>query len=126
MEIASVIWPWIVNFRPDFWLVLGLVGQFTFMGRFVIQWIASEKMGKSIIPVYFWYMSIVGSLMLLFYALHRQDPIFILGYSGGSIIYIRNLVLIHKEKKQGVKVENPPPFGSAQGKPFGREDGFGS
>jgi lipid-A-disaccharide synthase-like uncharacterized protein len=99
MEIASVVWPWVKNFRPDFWIVLGLVGQITFMGRFFIQWIASEKAGKSIIPIYFWYMSIVGSLLLLLYALHRRDPIFILGYSGGSIIYIRNLILIHKETR---------------------------
>lgn len=117
MEIASVFWQGMANYRPDFWIVLGLVGQFIFMGRFVVQWIASEKVGRSIIPVYFWYMSILGSLMLLFYALHRQDPIFILGYGGGSIIYIRNLVLISKEKRQGVKVENPPSFG--------REDDLG-
>lgn len=107
MEIASIFWPWIASFRPDFWIVLGLVGQFTFMGRFVVQWIASERIGKSIIPVYFWYMSIVGSLLLLLYALHRQDPIFILGYGGGSIIYIRNLILIHKEKKQEAFKNDP-------------------
>lgn len=106
MEIASIFGPWIANLRPDFWIVLGLIGQFTFMGRFVLQWIVSERLGRSIIPIYFWYMSIVGSLLLLFYALHRQDPIFILGSSGGSIIYVRNLVLIHRERKQGAKKDD--------------------
>jgi lipid-A-disaccharide synthase-like uncharacterized protein len=107
MEIVSVVWPWIASLRPDFWIALGLIGQVTFMGRFVVQWIVSERLGRSIIPIYFWYMSIVGSLLLFCYALHRKDPIFILGYSGGSIIYIRNLLLIHKEKQHGVEKGDP-------------------
>lgn len=88
-----------MDLKLDFWLVLGLIGQCAFMGRFLLQWIASERAGRSIIPVYFWYMSITGSLILFAYAVHRQDPIFILGYSGNSLIYIRNLILIYREKK---------------------------
>lgn len=91
-------WSLIMNLKLDLWIILGLIGQFAFMGRFLLQWIASERVGKSIIPIHFWYLSIVGSLILLIYAIHRQDPIFILGYSGNSLIYVRNLILIYKEK----------------------------
>jgi lipid-A-disaccharide synthase-like uncharacterized protein len=81
-----------------FWLVLGFVGQPLFAMRFLIQWIASEKAQKSVIPVAFWYFSIGGSLILLVYAVHRRDPVFILGQSTGTFIYLRNLYLIKKER----------------------------
>jgi lipid-A-disaccharide synthase-like uncharacterized protein len=81
-----------------FWLVLGFVGQTLFAMRFLIQWIASEKAQKSVIPVAFWYFSIGGSLILLVYAVHRRDPVFILGQSTGTFIYLRNLYLIKKER----------------------------
>ena len=68
--------------------------------RFLIQWIVSEKRGESIIPLPFWYFSIGGSLILLTYSIHRQDPVFILGQSVGSIIYIRNLILIGRKKRE--------------------------
>jgi lipid-A-disaccharide synthase-like uncharacterized protein len=76
------------------WLVIGFVGQTMFFMRFLIQWIASEKARKSIIPTAFWYFSIAGSLILLVYAVHRRDPVFIVGQSTGSFIYLRNLYLI--------------------------------
>ncbi len=81
------------------WIVIGLVGQGCFFMRFLIQWIVSEKRGESIIPLPFWYFSIGGSLILLTYSIHRQDPVFILGQSVGSVIYIRNLILIARKKK---------------------------
>jgi lipid-A-disaccharide synthase-like uncharacterized protein len=81
-----------------FWLVVGFVGQVLFGLRFFIQWIASEKAQKSVIPISFWYFSIGGSIILLIYAIHRRDPVFILGQSTGSFIYLRNLYLIKKEK----------------------------
>jgi lipid-A-disaccharide synthase-like uncharacterized protein len=81
-----------------FWLVIGFVGQTLFAMRFLIQWIASEKAKKSVIPVAFWYFSIGGSLILLVYAIHRRDPVFILGQSTGTFIYLRNLYLIKKER----------------------------
>lgn len=81
------------------WIIVGLVGQTCFFMRFLIQWIVSEKRGESIIPLPFWYFSIGGSLILLFYSIHREDPVFILGQSVGSVIYIRNLVLISRKKK---------------------------
>tara|TARA_Y100000588_G_scaffold154363_1_gene168487 strand:+ start:76 stop:363 length:288 start_codon:yes stop_codon:yes gene_type:complete len=81
------------------WLIIGFVGQALFGARFIIQWIVSEKRGESTIPLAFWYCSIGGSIVLLTYAIHRQDPVFILGQSLGSIIYIRNLILIDQKKK---------------------------
>jgi len=82
-----------------YWLVVGFAGQALFGMRFIIQWIISEKRRESVIPLPFWYLSIGGSLILLTYAIHKQDPVFILGQSLGSIIYIRNLILISRKKK---------------------------
>lgn len=81
-----------------FWLGIGLAGQGLFFGRFLIQWIASEKKGRSHIPISFWYLSLGGSFLLLSYSIYRQDPIFIVGFSINNIIYFRNLTLIKKEK----------------------------
>ncbi len=82
-----------------YWLVIGFIGQALFGMRFLIQWIISEKRGESVIPLPFWYFSIAGSIILLSYAIHKQDPVFILGQSLGSMIYIRNLILISRKKK---------------------------
>jgi len=82
-----------------FWLVLGFVAQALFSARFMVQWIASERAGKSVMPVVFWYLSILGSVLLLAYAIYRQDPVFILGQSAGLIVYFRNLYLIGREKR---------------------------
>lgn len=77
-------------------LVIGFTGQALFSGRFLVQWIASERAGKSVMPLAFWYFSIAGGLTLLGYAIYRMDPVFILGQSTGVFIYIRNLYLIRK------------------------------
>jgi lipid-A-disaccharide synthase-like uncharacterized protein len=82
-----------------FWLVLGLVAQGLFSARFLVQWIASERARKSVMPVVFWYLSISGSVLLLAYAIYRKDPVFILGQSAGLVVYIRNLYLIRREKR---------------------------
>ena len=79
-----------------FWLILGFTGQAAFFGRFLVQWIVSEKEKRSTIPVAFWYFSIVGGLILLIYAIHLRDPVFILGQSTGLFIYLRNLTLIRR------------------------------
>lgn len=79
------------------WLIIGLVAQVLFFSRFLIQWITSEKAGKSVVPVTFWYLSLTGSLLLLTYAIHIRDPIFILGQSTGFLIYTRNLYLIQRK-----------------------------
>ena len=81
------------------WLVIGFIGQVAFGARFVIQWIVSEKKRESTIPLAFWYCSIAGSIILLTYAIYREDPVFILGQSLGSIIYIRNLILIDRKRR---------------------------
>ncbi len=70
-----------------------------FSPRFLVQWLASERAGRSIVPLLFWYLSIAGSALLLAYAIHRKDPVFILGQSVGIFIYTRNLYLIRREKR---------------------------
>ena len=82
-----------------FWLGLGFLAQLMFSARFLVQWLASERAGRSIVPLLFWYLSIGGSALLLSYAIYRKDPVFILGQSMGILIYSRNLCLIRREKK---------------------------
>lgn len=82
------------------WVLVGLAGQLMFSMRFIIQWIASEREGRSIIPLAFWYFSIAGGLILLAYAIYRQDPVFIIGQTTGVFIYARNLYLIHGERRR--------------------------
>ena len=82
------------------WVVLGFIGQAAFFMRFLVQWIVSEKKGESVIPIYFWYLSIGGGVILLIYAIHIGDPVFTLGQSCGVIVYIRNLMLIYKKNKK--------------------------
>ncbi|RAP33969.1 hypothetical protein DID80_07670 [Candidatus Marinamargulisbacteria bacterium SCGC AAA071-K20] len=82
------------------WLLVGFIGQAIFGARFVVQWIYSEIKKKSVIPESFWHLSIIGSLVLLSYAIYRKDPIFILGFSLNLLIYFRNLYLIYKGKSK--------------------------
>ncbi len=84
------------------WVALGLFGQLMFTGRFLVQWIASERARKSVMPVLFWYFSLAGGLILLAYAIYRHDPVFILGQSLGVFVYLRNLVLIYREQQGNV------------------------
>ena len=80
------------------WIVLGLMGNAAFFSRFLVQWLASERARESIIPRAFWHLSIVGSLLLLAYAIHRRDPIFVLAYLPNAFVYIRNLILIRRKE----------------------------
>jgi lipid-A-disaccharide synthase-like uncharacterized protein len=89
----------------DGWVALGFVAQFAFTMRFLVQWIASEKVGRSVIPVAFWFFSIGGGALLLIYAIKRKDPVFIAGQALGLLIYFRNLMLIFGEKKGGTKAD---------------------
>ena len=82
----------------DFWVVIGFVGQFTFAARFIVQWISSERRKSSYIPVQFWYLSLVGGAITTAYAVHRRDPVFIVGSASGLIVYVRNLMLIEKAR----------------------------
>ncbi|MDP3212010.1 MULTISPECIES: lipid-A-disaccharide synthase N-terminal domain-containing protein [Methylotenera] len=81
------------------WLMVGLLGQSMFMMRFVVQWIHSERHQKSVIPVSFWYLSLAGGLIVLAYGIHKVEPVIILGQLPGTFVYIRNLILIRKEKE---------------------------
>ena len=81
-------------------LIIGFLGQGLFASRFIVQWIYSEKEGKSTIPVVFWYLSIMGGIGLLIYAISRKDPVIILGQSFGIFIYLRNLILIYKKNNE--------------------------
>lgn len=87
------------NWFEFWWVALGFLAQGIFASRFIVQWIASEKAGRSYVPVAFWYLSISGGLLMLAYAIYRQDPVFILGQSTGVIVYARNLMLIHRAKR---------------------------
>ncbi len=87
----------------DFWLILGLIAQAIFAARFFVQWIASERAGESVVPDLFWLLSLVGSFLLLLYAIHKRDPVFIIGQSSGIFIYLRNLHLIKRKKNESAK-----------------------
>jgi lipid-A-disaccharide synthase-like uncharacterized protein len=84
--------------EPHYWLYLGFAGQLLFGLRFLVQWVASERKGESVIPIYFWYLSLIGSMILLAYAIFRRDPVFILGQSTGFLVYMRNLMLIYRKR----------------------------
>lgn len=84
------------------WATVALVGQMVFGGRFVLQWIVSEYKKKSHVPTSFWYISLIGSLILLVYSIHIKNPIFMLGFSLNTLIYIRNLHLIYIHAKKGI------------------------
>ena len=82
---------------PALWLALGFLGQAIFSGRFLVQWIASERRKRSVVPRAFWWLSLAGGVTLLAYAIHRRDPVFILGQAAGLVVYGRNLVLVRRE-----------------------------
>ena len=79
------------------WLGVGFLGQAFFSARFLVQWIASERQGKSVVPLPFWYFSVGGGMILLAYALWRRDPVFILGQAAGLFVYARNLYFIFRD-----------------------------
>lgn len=78
------------------WLAFGLLGQLMFTARFVVQWIASERAKRSVVPVAFWYFSILGGVIVLLYGIRKMEPVIILGQLPGVVIYARNLWLIHR------------------------------
>jgi len=78
------------------WVGIGLLGQALFSARFLVQWIATERKRRSVVPRQFWYFSVGGGLTLLAYAIYRLDPVFILGQGAGLLVYARNLYFIHR------------------------------
>ena len=83
------------------WLALGFVAQLLFAMRFIVQWLASERAGASVVPVAFWYFSLAGGLIVLAYGIQKWEPVIILGQLPGTIIYTRNLMLIYKARREG-------------------------
>ena len=83
----------------DWWVLLGFIAQAFFTARFVVQWLASERAGRSVIPVSFWFLSIGGGILLLAYALYRRDPVFIAGQGFGVFVYLRNLYFVLRERR---------------------------
>ena len=92
--IYDVFW-----MRLDWWIALGYLAQTMFFMRFFVQWIASERAGKSVVPTSFWLFSIAGGFLLFVYALYRKDPVFIVGQGLGFFIYLRNLYFIARERR---------------------------
>jgi lipid-A-disaccharide synthase-like uncharacterized protein len=89
------------------WTAIGFLGQALFSMRFLIQWIHSERIRRSIVPEAFWYFSVAGGITLLAYAIYRQDPVFIFGQGLGLVIYARNIWMIWREKRE--KADQVPP-----------------
>ncbi|WP_419420402.1 lipid-A-disaccharide synthase N-terminal domain-containing protein [Legionella sp. D16C41] len=85
------------------WLIVGLIGQGIFSARFIVQWLVSEREKRSVIPVTFWYLSLLGGITLFMYAVYKQDPVFIVGQFSGVFIYSRNLYLITRERASRFK-----------------------
>lgn len=83
----------------NWWLILGYAGQALFSMRFIVQWVASERAGRSVIPIAFWFFSIGGGTLLFLYALYVRDPVFILGQGMGLFVYLRNLYFVARERK---------------------------
>ncbi|MEZ6061315.1 MAG: lipid-A-disaccharide synthase N-terminal domain-containing protein [Planctomycetaceae bacterium] len=84
----------------NFWIGFGLTGQCLFTARFLVQWLSSERQGKSVIPMAFWYLSVSGGMVLFIYALYRADPVFIIGQSTGLFIYLRNIHLVLRSRQR--------------------------
>ncbi len=100
LNIQNLVTKWAEMSSVDkFWYVFGFLGQAAFASRFLIQWIASEKAKKSIVPIHFWFFSILGGMILFVYAIHIKDAVFIVGQGSGLIVYSRNLILINRHRK---------------------------
>ena len=88
---------------PASWLAIGFLGQAFFSGRFLVQWITSERRKRSVVPAAFWWLSVAGALCLLGYAILRRDVVIIAGQIGGLVVYARNLTLLRQTRASGLK-----------------------
>ena len=101
-----------VSYVEAAWLVIGFLGQGLFFMRWVVQWMASERKAESRVPLSFWYLSLIGGLITLAYAIYKKDPVFIAGQSIGAIVYLRNLMLIYRPARThtaGPAASSPKP-----------------
>ncbi len=96
-----------MSLTETIWIAIGFLGQGLFFGRWIIQWLASERSAQSKVPIAFWYMSLIGGLITLAYAIYRRDPVFIAGQSIGAVVYVRNLMLIYRPSKSS-RLAQPP------------------
>ena len=99
-----------MSFDPrswDFWVLIGFIGQFVFAARFIVQWISSERRRQSHIPIQFWYLSLIGGAITAAYAIHRRDPVFVVGQVSGLLVYVRNLMLIHAHQRTAPTAPDP-------------------
>jgi lipid-A-disaccharide synthase-like uncharacterized protein len=85
---------------PVVWTVIGFLGQAMFSARFIVQWLATERARRSIVPLAFWYFSLLGGATLLSYAIYKRDPVFIVGQAAGLVVYLRNLYFIRTGRRQ--------------------------
>jgi lipid-A-disaccharide synthase-like uncharacterized protein len=86
--------------NPTLWIVIGFIGQGLFSARFIVQWFVSERARRSIIPTAFWYFSLAGGVVLFSYAIHKRDPVFMVGQGMGLIVYLRNLYLLRTGRQK--------------------------
>lgn len=116
MDLAKLAQWWAATPTTELaWLAVGFLAQLMFSMRFILQWLASERARRSIVPEAFWYFSFLGGAMLFAYAIYRMDPVFILGQGGGLLIYARNIHLIWQRKSEDgdAPVIRPTPPGQA-------------
>jgi lipid-A-disaccharide synthase-like uncharacterized protein len=85
--------------QVNWWVLLGYAGQALFAMRFIVQWVASERVGRSVIPMAFWFFSLGGGVLLFAYALYIRDPVFIIGQGLGLFVYLRNLYFVVRERR---------------------------
>ena len=99
MEIILKLFNFVMRSLANPWVIFGFLAQFVFFLRFMVQWIASEREKRVVVPMMFWYLSIAGSLMILIYSIYRQDVVFITAQFLALFIYLRNIVLHNKNNK---------------------------
>lgn len=104
-------------YDSGFWLIVGFLGQFLFTARFLVQWLASERQKASVVPVAFWWLSLLGGTALLLYATSRRDPVIIVGQAMGLCVYVRNLMLVSKVRRRAAR-------GAERGPHLGRESAY--
>ena len=103
IQIGQQLWDYLYDVfvaKFDFWLAFGLIAQLFFTARFLVQWISSERAGMSVVPMAFWFCSMGGGIMTLIYGFAKREPIIILGQALATVIYIRNIMLILKNRRR--------------------------
>ncbi|HKD31188.1 MAG TPA: lipid-A-disaccharide synthase N-terminal domain-containing protein [Xanthobacteraceae bacterium] len=102
VSLSQAVGDYLLNvffLEPNWWVLLGYAGQSLFAMRFIVQWLASERVGRSVMPVAFWFFSMGGGTLILVYALYKRDPVFIIGQGFGLFVYLRNLHFVFRERR---------------------------